>query len=165
MNKIFFLFNIQGYFWICEFCSKTTYDKLKLVIIILLFNNLFSIDNSYFKNKDDWKYDVVKCTESTKGVMNSIFDLTIEIEKNHFNPNPEVFTALLAPIQNLIAICVNVQVDLPKYSDCVIRSEAVLPAIGKLVDAIEGKDTREIVFESSEVGLVLVNSISFCMGV
>ena len=115
------------------------------------------------ETNDEWHYDIVKCTQTFQSVVDSLFGLTIEIETNLFNPDSSKFSAVLQPLQDMLSVCTNVNIDAVKYSDCVVRVEGVLPTVGKLVDAIKSKDTKDIIFEASEVGLTLLNGISYCI--
>ena len=107
----------------------------------------------------------MKCTTSFQSVINSLFDLTIDIETNHFNPDPKSFTNVLQPVQDMMQICTNISIDAIKYGDCITRVETVLPDIGKLITAIDGKDTRDIILDVSSILLELVNGIAYCVGV
>ena len=115
--------------------------------------------------QDDWHYDIVKCTNSFKSVIDSLFDLTMDIEDKLFNPDPSKFTDVLKPVQDMMEVCTNIQIDAVKYSDCIVRMETVIPSIGQLVNSIHQKDTRQIIMESTEIALEAVNGVSFCMGV
>ena len=65
----------------------------------------------------------------------------------------------------MLQICTNTSIDAVKYSDCISRVETVLPSIGKLVDAITSKDTKDIIEDVSELALELLNGISYCISV
>ena len=106
---------------------------------------------------------MVKCTQSFKSVVDNIFELTLDLEQNHFNPNPSSFTNVLQPIQDMIQICTNISIDAVKYTDCINRVESVLPSVGNLIEHIEDKDTKDIIRDVSEIGLELLNGITYCM--
>ena len=115
--------------------------------------------------KDDWHYDLVKCTTSFQAVIDSLFSLTLNIETNLWDADPKAFVGVLEPLQSMLSICTNVNIDAVKYSECISRTESVLPSVGKLVQAIHEKSTKDIIFDASEIGLELLNGISFCIDV
>ena len=112
---------------------------------------------------NEWHYDVVACTTTFRRVIDQLFAVTLEVEKNLWNAQPDVFVDMLKPIDAMVGVCTNNVIGAARYEDCVRRIESVLPSIGKLVEAIDVKSTKEIIMDSTEIGLELLNGVSYCM--
>ena len=106
--------------------------------------------------------DYKVCTEDSKVLVDDIFVLIEDLEKDPLNPPAKDFKSLLADLEKLLLECANIHVDFKKYDKCVDDLVMALPQIKKLVDDIKKGDNTAVIVDATTLALQLMNGFQKC---
>ena len=106
--------------------------------------------------------DYKVCTEDSKAVVDDLFIIVEDFEKDPLNPPAQHFKDLLKSLETLLADCADVHVDLSRYGNCVDDLIAAFPQIKKLITDIKNNDTSAIMIDVTTLALQLMNGLQKC---
>ena len=107
--------------------------------------------------------DPSACTTAVKDVVDDLFEITLDIEKEGLNIDSKPIKDLLAGITEILGDCAGLDLDLTQYDSCVDNLMPVMPLIEKLITDIKSKQTNNIMLDVTQIGLQLANGITTCV--
>ena len=107
--------------------------------------------------------DPVPCTDSIKDLVDDVFEMVIDIEKDGFGMHSQSVKDVLKGVTEILNTCAGSDVDLSKYDSCVDGVMPTMPMVKKLITDIKSGQTNNILLDVSQIGLQLANGITTCI--